>query len=68
MEATLLLICMVLAEDYKFTEKQIIELAERSNKGAEYIKNKYVKLRDVADIIEKHTGMRFELLARGDRK
>ena len=68
MEATLLLIYMVLAEDYNFTEDQIIELAERTNGGKKYIENGWVKLRDVADIIEKHTGMKFELLARGDRK
>ena len=68
MEATLLLICMVLAEDYKFTEKQIIELAERTNDGKKLLEDGWVKLKDVAEIIEKHCGMKFELLARGKGK
>lgn len=68
MEATLLLICMVLAEDYKFTEDQICELAETANRGAKHLKNGYLKLKDIADIIEKHNGVKFELLARGERK
>lgn len=53
-----LLYLTVLADEYKFTDEQLCEVMETVTRWSTYVDDKIVRLNEVADIIEKKTGMR----------
>lgn len=56
---TILLCIAVMADTLKLSEDQIIESAKDLENWAKHLDNHVIQLRDVAEIIEAHTGLRF---------
>ena len=56
---TVLLCIAVMADTLKLNEDQIIESAKDLETWARHLEDHAIQLRDVAEIIEAHTGLRF---------
>ena len=58
-DQTLLVMLGALVDDFDFTEDDICKLAESYRKIIGFIDNYHFKLKHIAEVIEKKTGMRF---------